>query len=453
VYYASGMLFVLLAFAQPQANLQAQIAELRERLDALEGRPVVQLDDLATVDCDMAVCPIRIAPGRYERRAPVEICRPLDVDAYGVEIHFFDSSGVIIRRDEECNAERSSWRGGHLVAHTSTTVVPRPIGFDIQASVHVEDLQVARFVRGVRAFCSTSRAGKAAERAAGFEVSDQAHCNRIVLENVSATGSHLDGFYIRGANANAGTVIAANAVHNCAWASSYLPPPNYEKPTAKGAGVCANIRDQSFLGNTWIGPHSAASYDYRSSKGEKVRWYQYFSASANGRTTWIGPYAENGADDGQSGNGPSYMLGYGHLVFGGINNIRSPRGMTIGEWGTISRAVFRAAKGNAALALGEASRGASPFTLAYRDQNVRFEIEPHDDGRLELELGNATRSALGYLQRTDLDAGTVQWRAPRLRTLLPDCPKPGTRGVLRPLQGGVAALTDAEGTSLCALRE
>ncbi|NJK87977.1 MAG: hypothetical protein HC923_00310 [Myxococcales bacterium] len=217
------------------------------------------------------------------------------------------------------------------------------------------------------------------------------------------------------------------------------------------------FHDASFLGNTWIAPHSSAAYDNTANAdGTKTRWFQYYSRSANGRTTWIGPYAESGADDGLTGNGPSHLMGYGHLAFGGIHNLRSPRGTIIREWGSISRAQFISQKlsngYSSKLCLGLCDATGSVFTLSVQTPGLRdaeFRMQHMGNGWTEIEAGTAGADRMFSIWTGDhaiRPRGTI---AAFKGTFLPRCSWLGSAAAVDGFDDVVGAVQDPVGLTLC----
>jgi hypothetical protein len=396
---------------------------------------LLALAALPSFDCDTPACAVEIPPGVYTSTRTIKLCKQTFVRAYGATIRFEGVGGVVFARGDGCDSQRSVWSGGLLeLVNTATTARPLPVGVDIHAGgVVLRDVQVSRFARNVQAICPSSSNPDPYpdERALGFAINNKAHCNSISLDKVWSSSAWLDGIYFRGSDANAGVMSGVSSVHSCSWADSFLDgPPDINRPT--DGPICANFRDDSFLGNTWLGTHSAASYDFRTPRepGEpKTRWFQYFSRSSNGRTTWIGPYAEGSPTEIGNNNGRSYLLGYGHLVFGGLDNIESPRGMTIGEWGAISKASFANRSDHdtgSSLCLGACDGTGSVFML--RTDNgpewgqAEFRLQLWDDGWTELEAGRATANRILQIWTGDnstRERGTVRMLKP---SLLPHCP-------------------------------
>lgn len=414
----------------------------------------------AELDCQDG-CAVKIRPGRYVLRSPIRICTTVDVDASGVRIDALDTTGVIFDRGEGCSSEYSTWRGGQLFGKVSSPAVrPLPVGIEIRdALVHVSDTRVQSFVRGVDIKCDLGVSATREQRALGFEVDPDAHCNLWRLSNLSISSNWLDGVFVTGADANAGTAWGINSFVNCKRAYDFVGRPDLVG--GKDGGKCANFHDQSFLGNTWIGTHSAFAIDTTStSTTEKVRYFQYLSLSSNGRSTWVGPYAENGQVVLQAGNGPSLLRGYGHVVIGGLNNIRiKGGGFRLSERGRVNRLQVRSThRGTTGvLTLGGEGDLGSPFVLGYRwpelESGAELRLLPVRDegaGWLELESGRGSGQRMLRIWAGPEKGGRRQGDVQSFKAhALPPCSNGGNE--LIPINEAVASAVGPDGTvSICA---
>jgi hypothetical protein len=472
----SALFVILLSQTPPGAQLDAQVAELQtqvaqlqERIDfpqgvydvtdyVPEGQEIADGFDLAQIACEdagLSECLYIIPPGRHDMTKPIRLCMKAHVDAHGAQLFPVHSGAVIFGRDGAgCNSSGSTWQGGLLKGNivSSTTTRPLPVGLDIQAPVSVRDVHVSSFARGVQAVCNNTGSLLQDEVDRGFAISENAHCNGVRLDNVSVYGNALDGFYFRGSDANAGLISMGSAVHNCMMANQWLPE-GRDDDVPDDKYQCANFHDDSFLGNTWVAPHSSAAYDYRSTPGVNHPWFQYHSISANGRTTWIGPYAE-GSPSTTTGNGRSYLKGYGHLVFGGLDNIEAPGGMTIGERGTVSRLQANASDGNISsqLTLGDAAGSGSVFRLDLDNGTYdgTLRLKPTESGWVRLDINNLNATQVLHMWLGDPAVRPLGTLRSLKGTLLPLCASTANG------QGGwldeantVATSTDSVGVLLC----
>ncbi|CAN5837946.1 hypothetical protein BH18ACI4_BH18ACI4_18830 [soil metagenome] len=108
------------------------------------------------------------------------------------------------------------------------------------------------------------------------------NCNNWYISNVALYLNGGDGLRVNGYNANAGNAIGVDASQNSGY----------------------GIRDTSFLGNIYIGPHSM---------GNALGGFS--STGGVNRSTWVLPYAESGQPN-SSFNFPALLLG-GTLGGGG----------------------------------------------------------------------------------------------------------------------------------------
>jgi len=107
----------------------------------------------------------------------------------------------------------------------------------------------------------------------------EGNANNFILENVDSTGNGGHGFFIDGADANAGILTMCSARGN----------------------VGDGFRDSSFLGNTFIACHA-----------EDNGGFSYLTEDVNARSTFIGCYSEGG--------GGAISIGRSCNIFGGLLN-------------------------------------------------------------------------------------------------------------------------------------
>ena len=431
--------------AQIQA-LQAQVDQMQAELDSRGSGRQVLTDpaDLATLPCrdTEAGCAVKLVPGRYDIYEPIRVCNT-DVDAYGVLIVAWDTTGVILEREGGCGT--STWRGGELRgAITSTAVRPLPVGFDMRSPSIIHDAQAQRFVRGLQMVCA-DQGTVDLQTALGFDVKEISHCNHAHVARSTFNSNLLDGIFVRGADANAGTFVGVNSYVNCKQAADIIgvpadPSDPYSTPT--GAS-CANFHESSFLGNTYVGPHSAHSVDQRSeaswtlvrdtgsatvAETREYRWWQFLAYSPNGRNVFLGAYTENDVVDDNTGrsygNGPSVVSGYGHHVYGGLNQIRVRRGAwRIAERGDQSHLrTSHMSKNKPGLGyeieMGEIDELPFRLKLYYPDSPDRtLSLQHFSNGWLELEAGRVTANRVLSVwlgDRTEHMLGTLRFFKPWL---------------------------------------
>lgn len=271
-------------------------------------------------------CAVRILPGTYVISEPITLCSfPFDVEAYGATIRARNTTGIRVLHNPTCqryglpfaggagSGGGSIWRGGELVGVDVQAVKPPyPVGIQVETVVHLRDIRIESFVRGLQLLCNDVR--QPYELVDGFEMHRGGRCNLGTFEGLTISSNQLDGIFVRGANANANTFVGINSFVNCRNARAIVGRPNYNNP--ERGGRCANYHDASFLGNTYVGTHSAFAIDTTSKPN--LRYFQYLSTGRNQSNVWINPYAENGAMDGKTGNGPSWFRGANDVVIGGF---------------------------------------------------------------------------------------------------------------------------------------
>ena len=383
--------FALPASAQSDCTSQTITIQCESTCAPPPDTQLTQEELQALLDGCKGAC--TIPPNTYSLTAPLTLRnKRVRIQAYGAEFEFPDGvDGLIVDR----SAEGAVIEGGVFRGASNSTA---SVGLTVRAGVALRDVTVGGFGRGVVIACGD-----------GF---GDAHCNMWYAENVTTSGNMLDGWYTRGSDANAGVAVRVNSFTNCARASSL-----YDEPSAgigKDEQTCANFNEGTFLGNTYIGPHSAFSLD----RATDERFLQYWAPGANGRNVFIGAYAESGTWG--SGNGPSKVMGYGHHVYGGLNNIEVSGGaLRFSERATVNQLTFFGYDPviwpKASICFGLCDTTGSPFVAVFGgrllDLTSKMELRmvPYGDGRWELEYGRPSRRFLFRLDMTGSPNGDPSW--------------------------------------------
>ena len=153
----------------------------------------------------------------------------------------------------------------------------RGTGVFARATISLEDVKVSHFKYGIHIRASYNR--------------DRGNANVWYVQNTVVQNMLGWGMYVEGADANAGTAIALNISNTCEKV------PQGEQ--------CWALRDRSFLGNTYIGPHTAYTFNPKNRKEEHV---QYWIENINGPSVLINPYQET-ATPGSHLTGSSVAVG------------------------------------------------------------------------------------------------------------------------------------------------
>lgn len=137
-------------------------------------------------------------------------------------------------------------------------------GVDVQARIKLRDVAIEGF------------AGNGINVVA--DIADRKNANLWALDTVSITGCGQHGIYVAGGDTNAGVATGINASGNGGW----------------------GIYDSSFLGNTYIGCHTASN-----------TLGAYKSDNLNSRNVFLGCYSE--------GNQPASEIDAQSMVVGGLH--------------------------------------------------------------------------------------------------------------------------------------
>jgi hypothetical protein len=205
---------------------------------------------------------------------------------------------------------RGGWNGGTRYLDDRTTGM-RGIGVLSKAPIFMTDVVVGRFAEfGVYIKGTAGGGGSATEPAFGTAGNDDpsesyvavhGYANSFMLFHVNCDENGVDGFRIRGADANAGSIIGCSATLNCGW----------------------GYNDLCFLGNWYWGNHAASNgirdeHDFNS--GKQFGAYQCYGDSQY--TTFIANYSE-GDYPGRNSYFTGYMNIIGGLMAGGYHTTPS----------------------------------------------------------------------------------------------------------------------------------
>lgn len=169
--------------------------------------------------------------------------------------------------------------GLHVKGASSTV----SIGIDAFAGIRLRDVFVQGFGMGIHIRGDSTQGSNA---------------NNWYMDNVLVQSTGGPGVYIEGYDANAGLALGLNVSNTC-----QLVPAGSD---------CWSIRDRSFLGNTYVSPHTAYSGNLQS-----TFFPQFMIENATSSTLLLNPYQE-----GQAAG--SELRGTGLVISGRIQNTGDP---------------------------------------------------------------------------------------------------------------------------------
>lgn len=177
---------------------------------------------------------------------------------------------------------QSTLQGLQIKGPVSTST--NSVGVDSEAGLRLRDVFVQGFWMGVNI--------------RGDSTGETTNANNWLLDNVLIQGTGGPGFYVSGADANAGLAVNLNISNTC--------------QAVPQSEACWALRDRSFLGNTYLNPHTAYS-------GNLVDTYfpQYVIENATSSTLLLNPYQE-----GQEAG--SVLTGTGLALSGRLQNVGDP---------------------------------------------------------------------------------------------------------------------------------
>jgi hypothetical protein len=203
---------------------------------------------------------------------------------------------------------KGGWDHAATVYSQNHTTGQRGVGILSKVDVTLEDLFVESFAEfGVYIKGTAGGGGSAAEPA--YNTSDntdldesyvcaQGYANSFACFRVACESNGLDGWRIKGADANAGSIISCSGTLNVGW----------------------GFNDQCFLGNYWFGNHAASNgigdgHDFKS--GQQFGAYQSYGDSQF--TTFIANYSE-GDFAGRNSHFTGFPVMIGGLMAGGFHH-------------------------------------------------------------------------------------------------------------------------------------
>lgn len=282
---------------------------------------------IASPECGPG-CRIELGCGRkLEIASTIDVCRPVRLEGCA-GLHDAARTKIVARTTTTAIAFRYRWwcegrglGGGAEGAELERVTLsehrrpPSPIyraGVLLEAQARLERVGVRGFGVGVLIDAGSKRGG-------GLGAEGSSNANSWRLDEVWIDSTDHAGVVARGPDSNAGLGLGVSVTHACSRAAAI------ERSIAEGLAwrwpaalpACAGISDDSFLGNTWIGPHVARPRDEAG-----VPRPAYLGGGDNQRSVWLGAYAEEDAAlsvDARNG-----------LALGGKSHWR-PAGLRIGD--------------------------------------------------------------------------------------------------------------------------
>lgn len=366
-------------------------------------------------------CVITVAPGTYELRRSIQVCRPHVIrgaggGAFSPATHVYTPDGMTAFRFApfaECKKQKAPGAAGaeltHLAleAYANTSTTPF-YGLSLGEKVIVEHVWVRRYTQGIRINAGARRKGDEASNANAWWLAD------VWVDQSAHSGIHLDG-----PDTNAGLALRPVVTSNCRDAARFQ----------KQLGPCANLYSGDFLGSTFIAGQTASARDLRT--GETYPGY-VLGDSANSRSVCVGCYAE--------GDQRPSTLAKNANAFGGLATW-SGAGWFIGpQIGGLSLLNDRDPKNQVRLNLGNLAApgtfleltpvGSEDFRWPLRlrldpgAQAFRFDVGGLNDA-VPLLIGAAKSDALGLGElRLSGEEGSALRRGPKLRPDPPLSPRP-----------------------------
>jgi hypothetical protein len=301
-------------------------------------------------------CVFLVPEGKHRLSGTVELCRAhvirgegfangMSGDAAATTI-VADDTAFKMRGYQHCQLSVPTSIGGgtHIVglqlvasaaAQASTTA---NFGIKIEAPGLVQNVSIRGFVVGLRIVANDP----------------VSLANVFGLVNVDVRESRYAGIFVRGNDVNAGSGYHISATNNCTqgdhWKTRAI-----DGDAAQG--FCAAIVDKSFLGNTWVGLHSAVTRDVTTA----TKFPGFFFEGLTQDSVCLGCYSDHvdqtsnvmgnptvvigGASEWRLNQGGFRLRGYGANVLTVLNTVdpANMQEMTLGGGASFGlRMTFRA---------------------------------------------------------------------------------------------------------------
>lgn len=214
-----------------------------------------------------------------------------DADKDGVVVHRYNTIDSTTESPTTTGGDASILRNLELRGVNGSTSGD---GIWLRARASIEQVRIVYFGRyGIRV-----------EATAGGSASREGNANNFSIQNVRISNCGSDGLFIDGADVNAGLILKLDSSSNGGW----------------------GVNDSSFLGNTYIGCHTAAN-----TAGS------YKTDNQNARNVFIGCYSEGGQGSGASIVTPTVVLGglFGTVASGSTAFVING-GTSVGDVGAFS---------------------------------------------------------------------------------------------------------------------
>lgn len=253
-------------------------APLKDAISSCESNPPIADNHISR---NRVGCRFELPAGRLVLSETVELCRQHDIVGKGG--NFWGArtrletlggyTGIWLRYFTECNAEgKGGGSGGSIISDlalysplgTSTTTPSYGILVE-SARVTLKRLWIRGFVQGIRISADHTRP-------------KPTNANLPTVDHVTVDVNEHSGIFIQGGDSNAGLLSLPNVHSNCWFANRWTSQ----------LGVCANIHDRSFLGNTIVAGHTSFCKDAET--GDICEGYRFSNNSQ--RSVCVGCYAE-----------------------------------------------------------------------------------------------------------------------------------------------------------------
>lgn len=244
-------------------------------------------------------CRIDLGCRSYPMGDTLKVCKPMKITGCGQRVSFltFPSAKTGIHLGYgQCDAtdpggassvlEDFGVNSGGEVKPTADNPADYVMIEVKTGTITIRNVRTTGGRHGIRIDAGTTRPGV-----------EKSNANHWRLDGVSAYNTHHSPIYIKGPDSNAGTATATSAVNGCKYAST-LKALSIADPVKFPVALqqCGGIHDQSFLGNIWIGSHTA---DIRDDVDHSIGYPGYLSIGDNQHVTFLGSYTEQDSLCGQ----------------------------------------------------------------------------------------------------------------------------------------------------------
>ena len=223
-------------------------------------------------------CRFEVPRGLFRLTRPLELCRRHIIEGRGNSLRgpqtVIQATGTAVhmRGSGFCSGANLGNGGGTRLAHLALygpveRTGPPTYGVFMERTGYIDHVEIRGFTVGVRIDADVTR-------------EPPSNSNIFRLHGVDVNGSAFAAIWSSGGDSNAGMISASSFASSCVHGTAF---------SAQFGVPCANVIDRSFLGNTYVGIHTATARDRDTT--ERFPGFDFTGLSQ--RNVCLGCYAES----------------------------------------------------------------------------------------------------------------------------------------------------------------